>query len=356
MRRTSKNSLPKLTNHRAGERNAQSTVIATAGSTQLAKLQADANANTEVQKIAVLQSAMVNASNSTRFLHSPINSGVNSVLQRAGEDDFDGPDLERFRRVRRIIFDCGGNPSEVDSAGRAEMLLIMGWPDAHIKTFNWAADGAAIFAKPTNYPPLAGASSEGDASEEIEPQREDLGHRSPLDIEIGHGARRREARGGSGLPELTEGDYEVERILESGSTRPQLVRFGDGSRKVIKFGKDEGHLRSEFLTNQLYEAAGIPVLDAQLVLIDGRIAQITDFVEDFEEPAFEDLVESPDFLRHVGADILLANWDMFKTDNWMSVDGRMVRSDVGGALDYRAQGDKKSDEETWEAREEKEQN
>jgi hypothetical protein len=40
--------------------------------------------------------------------------------------------------------------------------------------------------------------------------------------------------------------------------------------------------------------------------------------------------------------MIFANWDLFKRDNWMQIDGRMVRADLGGALDRRAQGDLKS--------------
>ncbi len=46
--------------------------------------------------------------------------------------------------------------------------------------------------------------------------------------------------------------------------------------------------------------------------------------------------------------MVFANWDLFKTANWMQIAGRMIRADLGGALDRRAQGSKKTAEEFGE--------
>lgn len=241
------------------------------------------------------------------------------VRQAVEDSDYEGEALERFRQVRRAIYEAGGDAGALAACEKAAMDLILEWPDGHIATINWATDGDAIYAAPEIYAP----------------------------VELGGGAPALEDEGEDSIRMINSDAYEVERVLESGSTRPEVVRFRDsGARKVIKRGKDEGHLQSEFLSNQLYKAAGIPVLDAELIRVDGVLAQMTDFVEDVQEPDKTDLVTSPDFLRHVGSDMVFANWDMFKTDNWMEIGGRMVRADVGGALDYRAQGERK-EEADW---------
>ena len=153
------------------------------------------------------------------------------------------------------------------------------------------------------------------------------------------------------VPKISSKDFEVIKILDSGSTRPQHVRFHKTKQeKVIKFGKDTGHLHTELLANKLYEKANIPTLNIELVLVDGKLAQMTDFIKDFKTPDEVDLMGSEDFLRHVGADMLFANWDLFKTDNWMQIDGRMIRADNGGALDRSAQGHLK-DAEDWSGKE-----
>ncbi|OCX50856.1 hypothetical protein BEL04_19200 [Mucilaginibacter sp. PPCGB 2223] len=142
-----------------------------------------------------------------------------------------------------------------------------------------------------------------------------------------------------GIPAIKSTDYTVIRILDSGSTKPQHVKFNDTRQeKVIKFGKDDGHLRTEILANKLYTAANIPTLKVDIVTVDGQLAQMTDFVSSFSTPEQLELSSSDDFLRHCGADMLFANWDLFKTDNWMKIDGRMIRSDNGGSLDRSAQG------------------
>lgn len=148
------------------------------------------------------------------------------------------------------------------------------------------------------------------------------------------------------IPEYSSDDFEVLQIFDSGSTKPQKIKMKNGEIKVIKYGKDEGHLQTEVLSNKLYGKAGIPVLNVELIKVDGKMAQMTDFVESFEEPQMDELMSSEDFIRHVGADMLFANWDLFKTANWMKIKGRMIRSDNGGALDRKAQGDMK-DKEDW---------
>lgn len=141
------------------------------------------------------------------------------------------------------------------------------------------------------------------------------------------------------IPQISSKDYKVIKILDSGSTKPQHVKFNDSQQeKVIKFGKDDGHLRTEILANKLYQAANIPTLKIDIVMVDGKLAQMTDFVSKFSFPKDVELASSDDFLRHCGADMLFANWDLFKTDNWMKIDDRMVRGDNGGALDRSAQG------------------
>lgn len=148
------------------------------------------------------------------------------------------------------------------------------------------------------------------------------------------------------IPNISSDEFNVLKILDSGSTKPQLVELkSTKQKKVIKFGKDKGHLQTEILANKLYQAANIPVLKVDIVKVDGKLAQMTDYVENVQTPDEAELVNSEDFLRHIGADMLFANWDLFKTDNWMKIDGQMIRADNGGALDRSAQGHKKAKED-----------
>lgn len=147
--------------------------------------------------------------------------------------------------------------------------------------------------------------------------------------------------GASTIVSIKSSDFEVLDTFTSGSTKPKLVKMKDGSKKVLKMGnlKDSGHIQTEILTQKLYQYAGIPTLDAEYILVDGKPAQLTDYVEGgFIKPEIDELRSSPDFYHHAAADMIFANCDMFKTDNWAKINGRMVRADVGGSLDRRAQG------------------
>ncbi|MFI5492924.1 aldo/keto reductase [Actinoplanes sp. NPDC051859] len=136
------------------------------------------------------------------------------------------------------------------------------------------------------------------------------------------------------------GGYQVVQIFTSGSTHPERVVMPDGSDKVVKFGRNPLQVRTEVLTQKLYAAMGVPTLDAQLVTIDNKPAHVTDFTPHgtIDRDGIAGLRLHPDFHRYVAADMVFANWDMFKADNWMKVGGRMVRADLGGALHVRAQG------------------
>ncbi|GCF09524.1 hypothetical protein [Dictyobacter arantiisoli] len=157
-----------------------------------------------------------------------------------------------------------------------------------------------------------------------------------------------------GVPELRlydQKEFTVHHTFENGSTRPQLIELKNHegeSLKVLKFGNNERQIQTEVLANNLYRELGVPVLKSRLIYVrenegsEAKLAQLTDLITKPEGatlvPMSSELHNSPDFYRHVAADMIFANWDLFKTDNWMAVDKRMVRADLGGALDIRAQG------------------
>lgn len=123
----------------------------------------------------------------------------------------------------------------------------------------------------------------------------------------------------------------------------------DGKKYYVKQPADPGHAAAEVLTSKLYEAAGAGVVDAELVKIDGKTSVATRWIDTSEKIQWTkgDQVEaSSDFAVHAW----LANWDAIghpaEKDNIRSVpqaDGtiKFVAVDVGGSLNYRAQGGKK---------------
>jgi hypothetical protein len=133
--------------------------------------------------------------------------------------------------------------------------------------------------------------------------------------------------------------------FKNGSTKQQLINL-DGKEKVLKFGNSK-HVQTEVLTAKLYKEVGAPTLNVDLIEVCGgdekRLALISDYVPTPNdgktlEPKLIELRNSPDFRRHVAADMIFANWNMCEKNNWIEVDSRMLRADTGGALDFCAQG------------------
>lgn len=119
-------------------------------------------------------------------------------------------------------------------------------------------------------------------------------------------------------------------------TREGPVKF------YVKFGRGEtDHLWSEQLADNMYRELGIPVPETQIVKVEGSYGHASRLMTG-SQPNTEDFSRllKDGFL----ADCLLANWDIAaKTDNVLrsQSDGLLYRLDNGGALLFRAQGERK---------------
>lgn len=127
-----------------------------------------------------------------------------------------------------------------------------------------------------------------------------------------------------------------------GSTGAELVEDSKGNQYVMKKGTNTSsdHVRTEYLTNQLYDLMGMRVPDYELFEENGEAVMLSKFIPMTHVPSSKDYDEmSKGFV----VDALLANWDIYQNDNCL-IDsaGRVVRVDNGGALNYRAQGSKKT--------------
>ena len=127
-----------------------------------------------------------------------------------------------------------------------------------------------------------------------------------------------------------------------GSTGAQLMEDVNGNKYIVKRGKNtnNGHVQSEYLTNQLYDILGLRVPDYELYDDNGEAVILSKFIPMCKTPGLKDhKAMAQGFI----ADCLLANWDVYQNDNCL-VDpaGRIIRVDNGGCLDYRARGTKKT--------------
>jgi len=155
------------------------------------------------------------------------------------------------------------------------------------------------------------------------------------------------------FPESVNGLKTVRDL--GGSTGAKLVEDDLGNRFVMKRGASPEHLRSECDADAAYIAAGVAVPEFRLYEDSGTPVKLSRFIDeaktlsalskDERETVYNQLRK--DF--HV--DVLLGNWDVLGLgmDNVLvDKNGKAWRIDNGGALGFRAQGEKK-DKEDWEA-------
>jgi hypothetical protein len=98
------------------------------------------------------------------------------------------------------------------------------------------------------------------------------------------------------------------------------------------------HLWSEQLADNLYKVLEIPVPETKIVRVNnafGHASKLLPIEETFERPGLKD-----GFI----ADSLLGNWDaVFNQNNNLVSNGKTYRIDNGGALQFRARGQRKED-------------
>lgn len=146
--------------------------------------------------------------------------------------------------------------------------------------------------------------------------------------------------GGNGVKIVDGRSPQLKEAVDTAKAlMPATLSAGD--KVYAKKSKSKDHAANEWLANQLYELAGVPV-PAVLVGDDGET--IMSVIVDDPKPLSQ---ATPEQLAKVRADLVidawLANWDVvgLSLDNIVISDGVPYRIDAGGALKYRAQGSPK---------------
>lgn len=146
------------------------------------------------------------------------------------------------------------------------------------------------------------------------------------------------------INELFPSDLSSLKVIKAlgGSTGAQLVEDAKGNQYVMKKGTNTSsdHVRTEYLTNQLYDLLGLRVPDFELYEDNGEAVMLSKYIPMTKVPSAKNY---DDMAKGFVIDALLANWDIYQNDNCL-IDsaGRIIRVDNGGALNYRAQGSKKT--------------
>ena len=120
----------------------------------------------------------------------------------------------------------------------------------------------------------------------------------------------------------------------------------EGQKHYVKFSKSEAHARNEVLAARLYEAAGSPIVNSQLVDIgNGKVGVATRWMHDRKDIDQNDPAQRKLAQEHFATHAWLANWDAagLEYDNQAMAGGKMTTMDPGGSLIFRAQGGPKGD-------------
>jgi hypothetical protein len=138
-------------------------------------------------------------------------------------------------------------------------------------------------------------------------------------------------------------DYTLQTDGQKGSNPGAefTIPSKDGPEKYyVKYVDREqlDHLWSEQLADNLYKVLEIPVPETKIVRVNnafGHASKLLPIEETFERPGLKD-----GFI----ADSLLGNWDaVFNQNNNLVSNGKTYRIDNGGALQFRARGQRKED-------------
>jgi hypothetical protein len=129
---------------------------------------------------------------------------------------------------------------------------------------------------------------------------------------------------------------------QMGSNPAGVYCDGSGRRFYVKFLETAAHARNEIIAAKLYRLAGAPTLTYVRARWPDQVA--TEFVA-LDRKHISQLSEGERRQAQLwfGVHAWTANWDAagFHGDNQGIVDGVVTTLDVGGALEFRAQGDPK---------------
>ena len=134
----------------------------------------------------------------------------------------------------------------------------------------------------------------------------------------------------------------------TGSNEGGWYENAEGERFYVKFYENPNQGRTEFIANKIYKKLGIRAPESKILQIDGREAVASLAIADAKNTKRREQLKSQDVRDGFVADAMMANWDVVGAvyDNIVSggegsEDG-MYRIDNGGAMTFRAQGEKKS--------------
>lgn len=134
-----------------------------------------------------------------------------------------------------------------------------------------------------------------------------------------------------------------------GSTGAELYVDDDGNKYVVKAGSSPDHLKEEFATEELYRVMGVKVPDSRMDFDaepPRKISRHIDNTKTLGEVKSGRFKINQKIHKDFAADAVLGNWDVAglgKDNILITADGTPIRIDAGGALRFRAKGERKGD-------------
>ena len=147
------------------------------------------------------------------------------------------------------------------------------------------------------------------------------------------------------VPGVESIDHWVQTGPQGGSNPGGRFKDADGVEWYCKFPQSEDIAKSEVLAANLYALAGVTGQDAKLISKGGKLGIASRWV-DVKKASSPAALSAVDGVKSgFAVDAWLGNWDVvgLGLDNLqIGADGKAVRVDAGGSLEYRAQGGKKA--------------
>lgn len=130
---------------------------------------------------------------------------------------------------------------------------------------------------------------------------------------------------------------EIKRL--GGSTGAVLVEDVNKRQYVKKVNQSgiSGHIEIEYAANQIYDLLGLKAKTCELYNENGENVLLSKYEYGLSPVTAKNY---PEMAKGFIADVLLANWDVYKNSDNCLVDsaGRIVRVDNGGTFDFKARG------------------
>ena len=137
-----------------------------------------------------------------------------------------------------------------------------------------------------------------------------------------------------------EAKWTMFKNSQMGSQDAFWAESDNGELYYIKYAKNKNkfeHIKSELLATKLYNLAGIQTPEIKPILINNKVWGIASKFE----TGLKETADPKALHEGFAVDAWLANWDSVVYGNTFEKNGKSIKIDNGGSLNYRAQGELK---------------